>query len=1026
MSFNKKDEDDAGIVKVDRTSVFQEARVFNTSPVSPRRCRILLTKIALLLFTGEKFPQQEATALFFGISKLFQNKDASLRQMVYLVIKELSKEAEDVIMVTSSIMKDTAAVGSDVVYRANAIRALCRIIDASTVQAIERNIKTAIVDKTPSVASAALVSSYHLLPIARDIVRRWQSETQEAASSNKASSGFSIGGFGGSAHSAMGASNNYMTQYHALGLLYQMRSHDRMALVKMVQQYSAAGVVKSPNARVMLVRLAAKLAHDDPSLRRPMMKLLDDWLRDKSEMVNFEAAKALTTFSDLTDAEVGQAIHVLQLFLTSPRAITKFAAIRILHHFATFKPDSVRSCNPDIESLISNTNRSIATFAITTLLKTGNESSVDRLLKQISTFMSEITDEFKVTVVEAIRTLCLKFPAKQAGMLGFLSGILRDEGGFEFKRAVVESMFDLIKFVPESREEALGQLCEFIEDCEFTKLAVRVLHLLGVEGPRTRNPTKYIRYIYNRVVLENAVVRAAAVTALAKFGVGQSDAELKRSVQVLLTRCLDDTDDEVRDRAALNLRLMKEDDETAARFVRNDSMFSLPILEDQLAHYVNGGNAEAFAEPFDFKNVPVVTREQSLAEDRTTKLTTATPTLKAPTIGGPATTKNASNGASSGADSLREATAATQRYAQQLLAVPEFGAYGAVLKSSATVELTESETEYVVSAVKHVFREHVVLQFEVKNTLADYVLADVSMLSTPSGADEEGEGAGSGAVLEEEFIIPAPVIKGEETGTVYVSFARGTGGSSAGFDAATLTNVLKFTLKEIDPSNNEPEEGGYDDEYQVEDLEITGADYILPAFAGSFENIWSGLDPSSSDAEEAEETLQLGNAKGLAEAVEWLGRELGMQALEGTDVVVSTSTHQLKLFGRSVGGNARSGSGGKVAALIRMAYSVDPWAFVRGGGQGSVARVTARGSASFNGPVPGVTGGGGEARSRDVEAGKEEGDTAGVEAFPPLELTVSTSGLGLPDDALREHYAMKDGKGKGHRRRRSSWSELGF
>ena len=105
------------------------ARVFNTSPVSPRKCRILLTKIALLLFTGEKFPTNEATTLFFGISKLFQNKDASLRQMVYLVIKELAQTAEDVIMVTSSIMKDTAAVGGDVVYRANAIRSLCRIID---------------------------------------------------------------------------------------------------------------------------------------------------------------------------------------------------------------------------------------------------------------------------------------------------------------------------------------------------------------------------------------------------------------------------------------------------------------------------------------------------------------------------------------------------------------------------------------------------------------------------------------------------------------------------------------------------------------------------------------------------------------------------------------------------------------------------------------------------------------------------------------------------------------------------------
>jgi coatomer protein complex subunit gamma len=47
--------------------------------------------------------------------------------------------------------------------------------------------KTAIVDKNPSVSSAALVSSYHLLPIARDVVRRWQSETQEAATSTKSS-----------------------------------------------------------------------------------------------------------------------------------------------------------------------------------------------------------------------------------------------------------------------------------------------------------------------------------------------------------------------------------------------------------------------------------------------------------------------------------------------------------------------------------------------------------------------------------------------------------------------------------------------------------------------------------------------------------------------------------------------------------------------------------------------------------------------------------------------------------------------
>jgi coatomer protein complex subunit gamma len=50
-------------------------------------------------------------------------------------------------------------------------------------------------------------------------------------------------------------------------------------------------------------------------------------------------------------------------------------------------------------------------------------------------------------------------------------------------------------------------------------------------------------------------------------------------------------------------------------------------------------------------------------------------------------------------------------YASQLASVPEFSDYGAVHKStSKPVELTESEMEYVVSAVKHVFGEHVVFQ----------------------------------------------------------------------------------------------------------------------------------------------------------------------------------------------------------------------------------------------------------------------------------------------------------------------------
>ena len=54
----------------------------------------------------------------------------------------------------------------------------------------------------------------------------------------------------------------------------------------------------------------------------------------------------------------------------------------------------------------------------------------------------------------------------------------------------------------------LAHLCEFIEDCEHVELATRILHLLGREGSRTSKPQAYIRFIYNRVLLETPEVRA--------------------------------------------------------------------------------------------------------------------------------------------------------------------------------------------------------------------------------------------------------------------------------------------------------------------------------------------------------------------------------------------------------------------------------------------------------------------------------------------------------------------------------------
>lgn len=242
-------------------------------------------------------------------------------------------------------------------------------------------------------------------------------------------------------------------------------------------------------------------------------------------------------------------------------------------------------------------------------------------------------------------------------------------------------------------------------------------------------------------------------------------------------------------------------------------------------------------------SIPVVSHEQALAEERTKKLTSATPTLKAPSTG---PKKAPVNGT---ADAAAEAAAAAQKHSQSLLQIPELKSHGPLLRSSPVVELTESETEYVVTVIKHIFNEHIVLQYEIKNTLPDTVLEEVSIVATPSEEDES---------LEEEFIIPVAKLATDQPGAVYVSFKK-TGDTS--YPITSLTNVLKFTSKEIDPTTGEPDDAGYEDEYQVEDLELLGSDYVMPAYAGSFDHVW---EQTGANGDEAVETLQLSNTKSIA------------------------------------------------------------------------------------------------------------------------------------------------------------------
>lgn len=808
--------------------MLQETRVFNETPINPKKCCHILTKILYMINQGEQLAPQEATSAFFAMTKLFQCKDVMLRRVLYLCIKEMASIANDVIIVTSSLTKDMT--GKEDLYRGPAIRALCRITDNTMLQSIERYMKQAIVDKLPSVSSAALVSSLHLMKQGPDVVKRWVNEVTDTVNSD-----------------------NVMVQYHALGLLYQIKKNDKLAITKLVAKFSRSSL-KSPYAYCFLIRVAAHQLEQDENIDNNLFDFIEGCLRHKSDMVIYEAASAIVSLKCTTSKELASAVSVLQLLCSSPKPSLRYAAVKTLNKISITHPAAVTACNTDLENLITDQNRSIATLAITTLLKTGNESSVDRLMKQIASFMSEISDEFKIVVVDAIRSLCLKFPRKHSVMMSFLASMLREDGGFDYKHSIVNTIITIIEDNPEAKETGLSHLCEFIEDCDYLQLATRILHLLGREGPNTTTPAKYIRYIYNRVVLETAEVRAAAVSALAKFGASSED--LLPSILVLLQRSMLDEDDEVRDRASFFYGILSfKDKALASAYILNTLNIAPVSLERALQQY----SQNVTEKPFDIKTVPTIQEPspEALKSSSQTMITkSAKPNEK------------------------------TQQdiYAEQLMAIPQFANLGPLFKSSAPIELTETDTEYNVKCIKHTFSHYIVLQFNCLNTLNDQLLENVTVRLDSSDAYE---------IISYK---PCASLPYNVPGHAYALIKIPDDPLQV---TSTFECVMKFIVKDCDPATGEPDNDGYEDEYALEAVEVDVADHVQrvlkPNFGASWEEVGNG--------NELEDTFAL-SMSSIEEAISNIIQFMGMQPCERSDKVVEgKNTHVLLLAGIYRGGH---------------------------------------------------------------------------------------------------------------------------
>eukprot|EP00906_Rhabdomonas_costata_P003965 RCo005954 len=818
MALNLRDEEEEALPfeGIDKATTLQETKHFNSSTLDTRRCKHTLIKILYLLSLGESVQGTEATELFFNTTKLLQSQDPTLRRLVYIMVKDLSTCAEHVFVASNTLCKDMNS--NDDMYKANAIRALRKITDSSMLGPIERYLKQAVVDKADTVSSAAIVTGIHLSQSHPEMVKRWSGEVGEALKQR-----------------------GVMAQYHALALLHKLRKNDKLSVSKLVQSVNTTPI-RSPMALCLLIRMCTDVLKEDFAGSPDLSQFVVNSLKHSSEMVIFEAAKCLCSLKNVSSKDLTPAILVLQLYLTSHKPVLRFAAVRLLNKVATTQPLAVTTCNIDMESLISDPNRNIATLAITTLLKTGSEFSIDRLMKQINSFISDIADEFKVVVIDAMKLLCVKFPHKHTVLLGFLSDALRDEGGYPFKKAIVDAIITIIDTIPQAKEEGLLHLCEFIEDCEFTLLSQRILHLLGQLGPTTSQPHKFIRYIYNRVILETPAVRAASVSALAKFAA--SCAPLRPSIRVLLQRVMQDNDDEVRDRAVFYSRVLESSEEDIATFIVEVSN-NIKSMQEKLAPKKDTFRLveEALPRP-----------EEISGEGEKT--------------------------AAEASEQMVKAHKAAEKAVAELMAQPTLKALGRPHKTSPPEFITDSESEFVVSVMKHSFPGAVVFAFSVHNNMDDVLLENVTI---------KMDGSIDG--LWQKSQVPIKSLASGAVATCFVVFGR----QPDAFPTGAMVNVLSFTMKEVDKDTGEPDAEGTEDEYQLEEVVLNVCDYVEPYETPNFHKDWDEIG----ELEQHAETFVLAHMKNLQAAADELIGFLGMEPHNNTKTVPpKVKAHTVLLCGR--------------------------------------------------------------------------------------------------------------------------------
>ena len=520
--------------------------------------------------------------------------------------------------------------------------------------------------------------------------------------------------------------------YHAINVLYNIKKQDMMSFVKImlliISKNSSYGIL----ATIQLIRYSKEILESD-LLDSNSEKAVFMWLAkqlNKNNTIVIEVSKTLVSMKNVSNSDLIAAVSSLNIYLLSMNPINVFAALKIYDKLVD-QPSkaSLLTSTTDIEAHLTNNNKAVKSLSLSILLKVCREDKVVELLDKAYEIFTEMPDSVKYNVLNAAEDISRKYPEKTKDIIYFLWRCLRDRGELDFKVRAIKKITGLMKKKTEYYDKVFEFFCEYIED-PFSPKLVHIILNVFVENVRfCSEPRKILRFVLNRLHLDEGKTRSAAISCLGEIGIQVGS--IREECLSIISSYVRDIDDEVRERANYYKRLLEQERLQIESFTNEAfSQEDLISIQAAIRDAIEGKGDLDLERIVCTKAESRLSGSVAIASDQKTTRSTINP--KSGVI---------PNYSESVLDKAFQIFASADEDLKE---------YGELFISRPAIELSHKDSDFYVRMVKHIFEEHIVLEYIIANQDEQHVRKDNAGYPISYCQQQDRQGRHAGVSLDRE------------------------------------------------------------------------------------------------------------------------------------------------------------------------------------------------------------------------------------------------------------------------------------